>query len=160
MPEEENNTHPDQGGRGAGSIRESLQGDDPHHRRESLTLLLQAVRGDWQMPEDTYKDIPGLVAAIAKDEEEDSRHRLIAAKVLHAMDRNRLDAAMALERVRSDEQMADQLTQLTYEFRVVESPAKQVTSNQRAIAGNGKTSKKRKAKRKSKKASGNGQNTD
>ena len=162
MPEKQTCNLPEVGGRGD-SILEGLA-PGSHHQRETLRLLNRAVLGRWEVPDKWCKNLPKVAAAIALDDTCLPAVRLAAIKLLHSMTRDSIDAAIALERLRVDEGIAGQLTKVVFNIIEVQPPGarppKRIASTQRRISGNGKKTKKRKAKRTVKrktKDGGNGQ---
>lgn len=137
MPDKESVNQPAVGGAGGeGTLLESLQPGE-HHRRESLLLLHRAVKGRWNIPDHWYDDLPKVAALIAVDKESKPRERIAAVKLLHDMARDSLDAALALERLRVDGSMADQLISLTFEIVEAKKPTRKIASKQRKTRGNG-----------------------
>jgi hypothetical protein len=59
--------------------------DDPHHRREDLRLLQQAIRNNWKIPEKVFEAFPAEVIKLAADTSLRPRERLRAMEVMLRM---------------------------------------------------------------------------
>ena len=162
MPENETDNLPELGGRGEAILDALAPGNN--RQRETLRLLNRAVLGRWEVPDKWCKTLPRVAAAIALNSEEyNPEVRLAAIKLLHSMTRDSLEAAIALERIRADGNVADEIRALNFEIVEAKRPARRIVSTQRGGNGNGRRSSKRTTKRKPKrrtKRGANGQDAD
>ncbi len=99
--------------------------DEPESRqRSALRLLQKAVNHGWEIPEAVWRAAPGICARILANDAAQPRDRLRAAEVLAAMARDKINAAIALDKMeRLDDGEATE--------RVVISP--EVAARARAI---------------------------
>ena len=65
----------------------------------ALRLLQRAVREGWQIPEGVMKAAPNTATRIMLNENAPHRDRLRAAEVLAAMHRDKVNAAIALDKI-------------------------------------------------------------
>jgi hypothetical protein len=67
--------------------------------RAGMRLLQRAVTEGWRIPEEVYKGAPVICAKILWNEQMPISYRLRASEVLSAMNRDKLQAAVALDRM-------------------------------------------------------------
>ena len=85
-----------QGGQGddrAGTIL------DPHHRRESFKIIHRAATQGWKIPQEWMDTLPQVAAQIAADQGAPRRDRIRAMQLLRTMDKDKTEAAQALEHI-------------------------------------------------------------
>jgi len=74
--------------------------DEPQTRqRAALRLLQRAVTHGWEIPEAVWRAAPGICARILANDAATARDRLRAAEVLAAMARDKVNAAIALDKL-------------------------------------------------------------
>ena len=73
--------------------------EPPHRQRSALRLLQKAVTHGWEIPEAVWRAAPGICARILASEQSTARDRLRAAEVLAAMARDKVNAAIALDKM-------------------------------------------------------------
>lgn len=77
-------------------------GLDTSNRRDrnaALRMIRRAVNEGWQIPEAVYRAAPAICARMLADEMASPRDRLRAAEVLAAMVRDKVNAAIALDKM-------------------------------------------------------------
>jgi len=72
---------------------------DPHHIRDSLIHIKRAVTHGWDVKAEWMAKLPIVCAQLAISDSEDPRTRLRAMEVLRAMAKDRVDAAVALDKI-------------------------------------------------------------
>ncbi len=72
---------------------------DEKRVRSSLAMLKRAVDDGWQIPESVYRAAPAICARIMADDSSSPRDRLRAAEVLASMARDKVNAAIALDKM-------------------------------------------------------------
>jgi hypothetical protein len=55
---------------------------DPHHSRRDLAMMRRAIAGEWEIPEKLRMQFVEVASKIYQDEEEDSRARVAAGKLI------------------------------------------------------------------------------
>lgn len=75
------------------------------HKRETLQIIRRAVTNGWNIPEAYYEALPKVAAQIATNGTD--RDKLRAVEVLRAMNKDNLDAAMALEKLERDDNVQE-----------------------------------------------------
>ena len=73
--------------------------EPPQRMKESLRLLQRAVSEGWQIPEAVWGAAPRICTRILADENATPRDRLRATEVLAAMARDKVNAAIALDKI-------------------------------------------------------------
>jgi hypothetical protein len=73
--------------------------EPPQRMKESLRLLQRAVSEGWQIPEAVWGAAPRICTRILADENATPRDRLRATEVLAAMARDKINAAIALDKI-------------------------------------------------------------
>lgn len=73
--------------------------EPPARQKAALRLLQRAVSEGWQIPDALWRAAPAMCARIMVDDQSDSRDRLRAAEVLAAMARDKVNAAIALDKI-------------------------------------------------------------
>lgn len=68
------------------------------HGRSDLSLLRQAISSGWRIPEELRETLPRVVIGMIRDARSD-RERLRAIEVLTAMQRDNVQAFVAVDRV-------------------------------------------------------------
>jgi len=93
--------------------------DEPESRqRSALRLLQKAVNHGWEIPEAVWRAAPGICARILANDAAQPRDRLRAAEVLAAMARDKVNAAIALDKMeRLDDGEATERVVITPEIR-------------------------------------------
>jgi hypothetical protein len=92
--------------------------EDGLSNRSGMRLLQRAVREGWQIPEQVYKGAPVICAKILWNERLPLSYRLRASEVLASMGRDKLNAAIALDRMeRLDANQATERVVVTPEIR-------------------------------------------
>jgi hypothetical protein len=79
-------------------IPDSLD-EPPARQKAALRLLQRAVTHGWEIPEAVWQAAPDVCARILNDDLSQSRDRLRAAEVLAAMARDKVNAAIALDKM-------------------------------------------------------------
>lgn len=91
---------------------------DPKRVRSSLRILQQAVENGWDIPQNIIDVAPRVVASILSDRNTAASTRLRAVEVLGAMMRDRVSAAIALDKIeRLNEGMATERVEISPEIR-------------------------------------------
>lgn len=72
---------------------------DKRNQKASLRLLQRAVTAGWKIPDAVMEQAPDICARILNDDLSQSRDRLRAAEVLAAMMRDKVTAAIALDKM-------------------------------------------------------------
>jgi len=67
--------------------------------RRHLNVIEQAVYGGWELPNDASKSIPQTLQGILDDPNASVRDRIRASECMMALRRDRLDAAVQLDRI-------------------------------------------------------------
>lgn len=67
--------------------------------KDSLRIILRAVREGWQIPEAMYDIAPRVAASMLADKTLGARDRLRAIEILTAMARDKVSAAIALDKI-------------------------------------------------------------
>lgn len=78
-------------------------GKDPVRWAENnrhLSILAQAVYQGWELPEEASRRLPADLQAIVDDPNTSSRDRIRALECLAALRKDRIDAALQLDRIR------------------------------------------------------------
>lgn len=107
---------------------------DPKRVRSSLRTLQRAVENGWEVPQNLIQAAPLIVGTILSDRNMSAAARLRAAEVLSAMVRDRVNAAIALDRIeRLDEGSATERVEISPEVRarVAAIIAKRLTNDPR-----------------------------
>lgn len=92
--------------------------EPPNRQRAALRLLQRAVTQGWEIPEAVWRAAPGICARILANEGATARDRLRAAEVLAAMARDKVNAAIALDKMeRLDDGEATERVVITPEIR-------------------------------------------
>lgn len=74
-------------------------GEPPQRRRSALRLLQRAIENGWAIPDEVMKQAPEVCASILNDSMSQPRDRLRAAEVLAAMARDKVNTAIALDKI-------------------------------------------------------------
>lgn len=91
---------------------------DPKRVRSSLRTLQRAVENGWEVPDGLIRAAPMIVGTILTDRNMGAAARLRAAEVLSAMVRDRVSAAVALDRIeRLDDGSATERVEISPEVR-------------------------------------------
>jgi hypothetical protein len=91
---------------------------DAKRVRSSLRTLQRAVENGWSIPENIVQAAPLIVASILTNRNASAAARLRAAEVLAAMARDRVQAAIALDKMeRLDEGTATERFEISPEVR-------------------------------------------
>lgn len=77
----------------------SVVDEPPKRMKESLRLLQRAVSEGWQIPSTVWSSAPDICTRILADENATPRDRLRATEVLAAMARDKVNAAIALDKI-------------------------------------------------------------
>lgn len=72
---------------------------DKRNQKASLRLLKRAVTAGWKIPDAVMEQAPDICSRILNDDLSQSRDRLRAAEVLAAMMRDKVAAAIALDKM-------------------------------------------------------------
>lgn len=72
---------------------------EDRNRKSALRLLQRAISNGWQIPDEIMQQAPEVCARILNDDMSQSRDRLRAAEVLAAMVRDRINTAIALDKI-------------------------------------------------------------
>ena len=92
--------------------------EPPSRQRSALRLLQRALTHGWQIPESVMKEAPDVCARILNDDMAQPRDRLRAAEVLAAMARDKVNTAIALDKMeRLDDGEATERVVITPEIR-------------------------------------------
>ena len=92
--------------------------EPPNRQRAALRLLQRAVTQGWEIPEAVWRAAPGICSRILANEGATARDRLRAAEVLAAMARDKVNAAIALDKMeRLDDGEATERVVITPEIR-------------------------------------------
>jgi hypothetical protein len=78
-------------------MKDSPDNIDRGHSRETLRMLAQAVRNRWEIPEGMRSIAPKVAAKILI--EGNNRERLRALEVLAALDRDNINALVAMDKL-------------------------------------------------------------
>lgn len=73
--------------------------EPPARQKAALRLLQRAVSEGWQIPEAVWGAAPRICTRILADENATPRDRLRATEVLAAMARDKINAAIALDKI-------------------------------------------------------------
>jgi hypothetical protein len=73
--------------------------EPPARQKAALRLLQRAVSEGWEIPESVWKAAPGICTRILADASVHPRDRLRATEVLAAMARDKINAAIALDKI-------------------------------------------------------------
>ena len=73
--------------------------EPPARQKAALRLLQRAVSEGWEIPESVWKAAPGICTRILADPSVQPRDRLRATEVLAAMARDKINAAIALDKI-------------------------------------------------------------
>lgn len=92
--------------------------EPPARQRSALRLLQRAVTHGWKIPEEVMQQAPEICSRILSDDMAQPRDRLRAAEVLAAMARDKVNAAIALDKMeRLDDGEATERVVITPEIR-------------------------------------------
>ena len=73
--------------------------EPPRRQRSALRLLQRAITHGWKIPDEVMEQAPDVCARILNDTMAQPRDRLRAAEVLGAMARDRVNTAIALDKM-------------------------------------------------------------
>jgi len=73
--------------------------EPPRRQRSALRLLQRAITHGWKIPDEVMEQAPDVCARILNDTMAQPRDRLRAAEVLAAMARDRVNTAIALDKM-------------------------------------------------------------
>lgn len=81
--------------------KEGVSADPPTRKsvRRHLNVIEQAVYGGWELPDDASKTIPQTLQGILDDPNASVRDRIRASECMMALRRDRIDAAVQLDRI-------------------------------------------------------------
>jgi hypothetical protein len=92
--------------------------EPPSRQKAALRLLQRAVTHGWEIPESVWRAAPGICTRILADASVHPRDRLRATEVLAAMARDKVNAAIALDKMeRLEDGEATERVVITPEIR-------------------------------------------